>query len=81
MATPTADRNVQPSKRLGGWEIVRAGNKRAFEFDETKAGAVRKARAMVRHEGGGEVRVKNDRGKVVELKKVRGALWSRRAAA
>jgi hypothetical protein len=81
MPTHTPNRNVQPSRRLGGWEIVRAGNKRASAFDETKAGAVKKARAMVRSEGGGEVRVKNDRGKVVELKKVRGALWSRRAAA
>lgn len=81
MAARIANRNVQPSKRLGGWEIVRAGNKRASEFDETKAGAVRKARAMVRSEGGGEVRIKNDLGKVVELKRVRGSLWPRRAAA
>ena len=81
MATRTANRNVQPSKRLGGWEIVRAGGKRASDFDETKAGAVRKARALVRSEGGGEVRVKNDIGKVVELKQVRGPLRSRRAAA
>jgi hypothetical protein len=80
MAMRTANRNVQPSKRLGGWEIVRAGNKRASAFDDTKAGAVRKAQAMVRREGGGEVRVKNDIGKVVELKKVRSAFLSRRAA-
>jgi hypothetical protein len=81
MAVRTANRNIQPSKRLGGWEIVRAGNKRASAFDETKAGALRKAQAMVRREGGGEVRVKNDIGKVVELRKVRGTFWSRRAAA
>lgn len=81
MATRTANRNVQPNERLGGWEIVRAGDKRASVFDETKAGAVEKAQAMVRREGGGEVRVKNDLGKVVESKTVRGALWSRRAAA
>ena len=81
MAGPTANRNIQPSKRLGGWEIVRAGNRRASAFDETKAGALRKAQAMVRREGGGEVRVKNDIGKVVELRKVRGTFGSRRAAA
>jgi len=81
MAARTANRNVQPSKRLGGWEIVRAGSKRASDFDDTKSGAVKKARAMVRSEGGGEVRIKNDLGKVVELKKVRGSLLSRRAAA
>lgn len=36
---------------------------------------------MVRKEGGGEVRIKNDLGKVVELKKVRGSFLGRRAAA
>lgn len=76
----TANRNVQPSKRLGGWEIVRAGSRRATEFDETKAGALEKARAMVRREGGGEVRIKNDVGKVVELEKVRGGIPRRVAA-
>jgi hypothetical protein len=81
MEVRTANRNVQPSKRLGGWEIVRAGSKRASEFDETRSGAVKKAREMVRREGGGEVRIKNDFGKVVELKKVRKPIWSRRAAA
>lgn len=81
METRTANRNVQPNERLGGWEIVVAGSRRASAFDETKEGAVKKAQAMVRREGGGEVRVKNDLGKVVESTKVRGALWSRRAAA
>lgn len=75
MATQATTRNVQPNKRVGGWEIVRAGNRRASAFDETKAGAVRKAQAMVRREGGGEVRVKNRIGKVVESKTVRGAIW------
>lgn len=78
MATPTANRNVQPSKRIGGWEIVRAGHKRASAFDETQAGAVKKAQAMVRRDGGGEVRVKNHIGKVTESKIVRGSLLPRR---
>jgi hypothetical protein len=81
MELQTANRNVQPSRRVGGWEIVRAGSRRASEFDDTRAGAVKKARALVRKEGGGEVRIKNDLGKVVELKKVRGSLLGRRAAA
>lgn len=78
MAMQTPNRNVQPNKRIGGWEIVRAGSRRASAFDATRDGAVRKARAMVRHDGGGEVRIKNEIGKVVESKRVRGALWSRR---
>jgi Uncharacterized protein conserved in bacteria (DUF2188) len=74
MPRPTANRNVQPNDHIGGWEVVRAGNVRTLAFDGTKAGAVRKARAMVRREGGGEVRVKNHIGKVVEAEKVRGGL-------
>jgi hypothetical protein len=73
--TRTANQNVQPSTRVGGWEIVRAGHKRASAFDETQAGAIKKAQAMVRRDGGGEVRVKNHIGKVVESKTVRGSLW------
>jgi hypothetical protein len=72
MLRPTVNRNVQPRLHVEGWEVVRAGNARALAFDQTKAGAVRKARAMVRREGGGEIRIKNDIGKVVERKKIRG---------
>jgi hypothetical protein len=78
MSTQTANRNVQPNKRIGGWEVVRAGNRRASAFDETKAGAVKKAERLVRREGGGEVRIKNHLGKVVESQTVRGTIWPRR---
>jgi hypothetical protein len=80
MATRTANRNVQHNERLGGWQVVRAGERLASAFDETKEGAVEKAKAMVRHEGGGEVRVKDDLGKVVESQRVRGTFRFRRAA-
>lgn len=72
MEPQTANRNVQPNEHIGGWEIVRAGTVRALAFDRTREGAVRKARSMVRREGGGEVRVKNHVGKVVESERVRG---------
>lgn len=73
MTTRTANRNVQHNERLGGWEIVRADERLASDFDETKEGAVEKAQEMVRREGGGEVRVKNDLGKVVESRTISGA--------
>lgn len=80
MMTRSANHNVQPNEWVG-WEIVRAGDRRASDFDATKEGAVKKAREMTRREGGGEVRVMNDLGRVVEFEKVRGSLWSHRAAA
>lgn len=80
MVTHSANHNVQPNEWVG-WEIVRAGERRAADFDPTKEGAVEKARKMTRREGGGEVRVINDLGRVVESEKVRALPWSRRAAA
>jgi Uncharacterized protein conserved in bacteria (DUF2188) len=81
MRGASANRNVRHNERVGGWEIIRAGERLASAFDETKEGAIKKAKAMVRREGGGEVRVKNDLGRIVESQKVRGLPWSRRAAA
>ena len=80
MSSRTANRNVQPNEWVG-WEIVRAGDRRASDFDATKAGALEKAREMVRRDGGGEVRLMNDLGRVVESETVRVSLWSGRAAA
>lgn len=81
MAARTANRNIRHNERVGGWEIIRAGERLASAFDETREGAVKKAKAMVRREGGGEVRIKDDLGKIVETEKVRGLFWPRRTAA
>lgn len=81
MASRSPNCSVQPSKRLGGWEVVQAGHKRASAFAEKKSDAMKMARSMVRHDGGGEVRIKNSMGKVVESKTVRGNPFQRRRAA
>lgn len=49
----------------GGWDVVKEGHRRATAHASTKASAVAAATAMTRREGGGEVRVLNDAGKVV----------------
>lgn len=65
-----------PTKRdvkrnaAGGWEVLREGDRRAAVRMDTEERAVARAREVVRREGGGEVRVVNDAGKIVRLSKV-----------
>jgi hypothetical protein len=56
----------------GGWEVLREGDRRAAVRADTKERALERARAVVRREGGGEVRVVNDAGKIVRSSKVGG---------
>jgi hypothetical protein len=66
-----------PSGR--GWDVVREGHRRATAHGETKADAVETARELIRQEGGGEIRILNRTGKVVDASKV--SRSRRRAAA
>jgi hypothetical protein len=50
----------------GRWDVLAAGQRRSPSPSDTKAEAVRRARGIVRREGGGEVRVMNRVGKVAE---------------
>jgi len=50
----------------GGWDVVKEGHRRATAHGATKTDAVKVARNLIRHEGGGEVRVLNRTGKIVE---------------
>lgn len=81
MATSTASRNVRYNERIGAWEIVRAGETLASAVADTKHDALEQARAMVRREGGGEVRVRGSLDRILEAEKVRAFPWSRRVAA
>lgn len=57
-----------PSGR--GWDVVREGHRRATAHGATKADAVETARELIRQEGGGEIRILNRTGKVVDASKV-----------
>jgi hypothetical protein len=54
----------------GGWDVVKAGHRRATAHGATKAGAISRATAMTRRDGGGEVVVLNQAGKMVASKQV-----------
>lgn len=54
----------------GGWDVLREGDRRAAVRVETKERALARAREVVRREGGGEVRLVNDAGKIVQSSRV-----------
>jgi hypothetical protein len=62
----------------GGWDVVREGHRRATAHEETRGKAVERARDMTRREGGGEVRIMNRTGKIVEARTVRSSGRTRR---
>ncbi len=55
----------------GGWDVLREGDRRASVHVDTKERALARARDVVRREGGGEVRLINDAGKIVRSSRVR----------
>jgi hypothetical protein len=56
----------------GGWDVLREGDRRGAVRAETEERALARAREVVRREGGGEVRVVNDAGKIVRSSRVEG---------
>ena len=61
-----SDRYVQPNKTRGGWDVVKEGHKQVSAHTETKAEAINRARQIVRNQGGGELRIKNEQGRLIE---------------
>jgi Uncharacterized protein conserved in bacteria (DUF2188) len=62
---PTAD---------GGWDVIREGHRRPTAHAPTQAEAVEAARKIARREGGGEIRVVNEYGKLVDTDSVQPSL-------
>ncbi len=63
-------RYVKKASSGRGWDVVREGHRRATAHGATKADAVKTARELTRQEGGGEIRILNRTGKVVDASKV-----------
>ena len=60
------DRYVQPNKEGGGWDVVKELHKQASAHTETRQEAITRARQIIRNQGGGELRIKNERGQLIE---------------
>ena len=62
----------------GTWEVLAEGHRRSLVQADTKAKAVARARAVVRREGGGEVQVVDDVGKIADTLTVKARAQRRR---
>lgn len=65
------DRWVVPNKEEGGWDVVREDHERASAHTDTKAEAVDRAREIVRNQGGGELRIQNKQGRIIDSDTIR----------
>lgn len=65
-----ATRREVKKNPAGGWDVLREGDRRAVVRVDTKERALARAREVVRREGGGEVRLVNDAGKIVRSSQV-----------
>jgi pimeloyl-CoA synthetase len=67
-----SDRYVVPNKERGGWDVKKEHAKRASAHTGIKKDAVDRARQIVKNEGGGEIRIQNQKGKLIDSDTVRG---------
>ena len=65
----TNDRYVIPAGE-GGWDVVKEGHQRPTAHAATKAKAIARARQLVSRDGGGEVWVLNQTGKITDSDRV-----------
>jgi hypothetical protein len=65
------DRYVQPNKKRGGWDVVKELHKQASAHTETKEQAIDRAREIIKNQGGGVLRIKNERGRLIESNTVK----------
>ena len=56
-------RDVSPNPG-GGWRVTKPGADRASTVERTQRGAEQAAKRIVRNEGGGEVRIRNEKGRI-----------------
>lgn len=67
-----SDRYVVPNSERGGWDVVKEDHRRASAHAPTKAEAVNRGREIVKGQGGGELRIANKEGKLIDSDTVRG---------
>jgi hypothetical protein len=60
------DRCVQPNKERRGWDVVKEDHKQASAHTDTKAEAINRSREIVRNQGRGELRIKNEQRQLID---------------
>lgn len=65
----------------GSWDVLKEGHRRSTVQAPNMQAAISRARAAVRREGGGEVRIMNRAGKMMDSRTVAGQTASARSSA
>jgi Uncharacterized protein conserved in bacteria (DUF2188) len=65
-------RYVVPNEERGGWDVKKEAAKRASTHTPRKSEAINRARQIVRNQGGGEIRIQNQKGKLIDSDTVKG---------
>jgi hypothetical protein len=65
------DRWVVPNKERGGWDVVKEDHQRASAHENTKKEALDRGREIVHNQGGGELRIQNKEGKLIDSDTIR----------
>ena len=60
------DRWVVPNRERGGWDVVKEDHERASAHADRKRDAMDRGREIVRNQGGGELRIQNQRGRLID---------------
>jgi hypothetical protein len=60
------DRYVVPNTERGGWDIVKEDHERASAHTRTKQEAIDRGRQIVGSLGGGELRITNKEGQILD---------------
>jgi hypothetical protein len=68
-----SDRYVVPNKQRGGWDVVKERAGHSNVHTSTKKEAVDRARQIVRNQGGGEIRIANKEGRLIDSDTVSGS--------
>lgn len=71
------DRYVVPSEE-GGWDVVKENHQRSSAHLPTKREAINRARQIVANAGGGEVRIQNQQGRLIDSDTIRPGNESKR---
>jgi hypothetical protein len=72
------DRYVVPNDERGGWDVVKEDHGRASAHTRTKQEAIDRGRQIVGHLGGGELRIANKQGRIIDSDTVPRGSESRR---
>jgi tetratricopeptide (TPR) repeat protein len=68
-----SDRYVVPNKQRGGWDVKKERAGHSSAHTDTKKEAVDRARQIVKNQGGGEIRIANKKGRLIDSDTISGS--------